>query len=302
MKIDESAIEDVYITSGIRQGCNGSTVLFLLITYIIIEEISKMKLGIKINSINITTLFFADDGLLLSDNIQDAANIINKLEEVGNYCGLNINKSKSHHLINMNKDNISDISNIEVVNNIKYLGVKINEGRNCFKEHKQEKIMKSKQYSNLIMSVISKSSNKIMIGKTYWKNVILAEILYGSEVIFYTKKEIEELQRSENQAYRLMLGAPRYAPICSLRGEIGSSTMESRDKKNKITFAKHLLQSENKLIRDIAELDFNNNMTKFFKTACKYMEDLQISKDDLINKTNQQLKEVVMEADSEQWK
>ena len=170
LKIDEAIIDEVDITSGIRQGCNGSTVLFLLVTYIIIEEITKLKIGIKLQDINITTLFFADDGLLLTNKPEDAAIIINKLEKVGSLCGLNINKDKSQHIINKNCNNIDKINDIKVVSCFKYLGVKINEGRNSFKEHKKDKIMKAKQYSNLIMSVIAKSTNKILIGKTYWKN------------------------------------------------------------------------------------------------------------------------------------
>ena len=162
--------------------------------------------------------------------------------------------------------------------------------------------MKAKQYANLIMSVIAKSSNKIMIGKTYWKNVVLAEILYGAEIIFYTKKELEELQRAENQAFRQILGAPRYTPIYTLRGEVGSSTMESRDKSNKIIFVKHLLQSENKLIRDIAEMDYSNGTTKLLSTKHKYMEESGISKRDLLNKTNERLKEIVSNQDSNRWR
>ena len=189
-----------------------------------------------------------------------------------------------------------------MVSCFKYLGEKINEGRNRFKEHKIDKIMKAKQYANLIMSVIAKSSNNVMIGKTYWKNVILAEILYGAEIIFYTKKEIEELQRAENQAFRQILGAPRYTPICTLRGEVGSSTMESRDKSSKIIFVKHLLQSDNKLLRDIAEMDYNSRTTKLLSTTHKYMEELGILKRDLLNKTNKQLKEIITNQDSNKWR
>ena len=53
------------ITSGIRQGCTASTVLFKLITYKIIEEMRKTE-GIKILGPKITCLFYAYDGLLLA--------------------------------------------------------------------------------------------------------------------------------------------------------------------------------------------------------------------------------------------
>ena len=100
----------------------------------------------------------------------------------------------------------------------------------------------------MMMSVISRSSNKIMIGKTYWKSVVLADILYGAEFASFKQKEIEELQRAENQANRYILGAPIYTPICTLRGEIGASKMENRDENDKLKFAKHLIQSHNQLV------------------------------------------------------
>ena len=92
----------------------------------------------------------------------------------------------------------------------------------------------------MIMSVIAKSSNKMYIGNTYWKNVALAEILYGAKLMPFNKKGLEEVQRAENIAYRQILGAPRYTPTCTLRGEIGSSNMKSRNITTKLCYMKHL--------------------------------------------------------------
>ncbi len=43
-----------------------------------------------------------------------------------------------------------------------------------------------------------------------------------------TETEIQQLQRIENGVYRQILGAPKYAPTCTLRGEIGASLMKRR--------------------------------------------------------------------------
>ena len=48
---NNSINESMDITSGIRQGCNGSTVLFLMVTYIVIEELTKLQIGVKIQKI-----------------------------------------------------------------------------------------------------------------------------------------------------------------------------------------------------------------------------------------------------------
>ena len=50
---------EIEVTSGIRQRCTASTVLFKLITYKIIEEMRKTE-GIKILEPKITCLYYAD--------------------------------------------------------------------------------------------------------------------------------------------------------------------------------------------------------------------------------------------------
>ena len=298
---NNNEIDKIDISSGIRQGCNGSTVLFLMVTYLIIQEITRLNIGIKINNINLSTLFFADDGLLMTNCLNDAENAINKLEEVGSMCGLDLNKDKSYHVININRDNIMEINNIKVVKSLKYLGFNLNEGRSCFSDHKKLKIKKSKELASMIMSIIARSSNKLLIGKTYWKNVALPEVMYGGEIVPYTKSEIKEIQRSENLAYRQILSAPRYAPTCTLRGEIGSSDMESRDQTTKIKYMRHLITSENDLLKEVAKLDLANKTTKFCSITLNYLGKLNISINQLASKTDQQLKEAVNRQDNERW-
>ena len=117
---------EIEITSGIRQGCNGSTVLFLMITYIIIEKLQEENIGYKDDIFNIAALFFADDGLILTQSIEEATRGIRILKDIGETCGLDINSQKSSIMIYNNKEvQQSKIEEIEVVNEIKYLGVKI---------------------------------------------------------------------------------------------------------------------------------------------------------------------------------
>ena len=59
-KIQLEKNKEINVTSGIRQGCTASTVLFKLITYKIIEGMRKTE-GMKILGPKITCLFYADD-------------------------------------------------------------------------------------------------------------------------------------------------------------------------------------------------------------------------------------------------
>ena len=70
-------------------------------------------------------------------------------------------------------------------------------------------------------SVIEKSCHRVMMGKTYWKGVVLLSALYGAEIIDMKVEEIDKLQKGENTAMRRILKAPKWTAQSALRGEIG---------------------------------------------------------------------------------
>jgi len=65
---------------------------------------------------------------------------------------------------------------------------------------------------NTTYSVIHRSSNKLLLGKTFWKFVVLPSVLYASAVTLWTKEELDNLQRIETGVWRKLLGAPKYSP------------------------------------------------------------------------------------------
>ena len=110
---------------------------------------------------------------------------------------------------------------------IKYLGVTINDQKICFITQKKQIIQKARKMANMTYTVIAQSVNKILIGKTYWKRVVLPSILHETNVIQFTKSELEQLQKLENSVYRYIQGASRYAQVPTLRREIGASSMHA---------------------------------------------------------------------------
>ena len=119
----------IKVTSGIRQGCTASTVLFKLITYIIIDNLHKEGVGFKVEGIDINSLWFADDGTLISNSIEGAARNIRVVKEISKKCGLEINEKKNAIVIYKGGKNIKEIEGIEVVDRWKYLGVEISNDR-----------------------------------------------------------------------------------------------------------------------------------------------------------------------------
>ena len=78
--INNDEITELDITSGIKQGCNGSTTLFLIVTYYIIDKLIEANIGYKDTSFYIPGLFYVDDGLVLAESEEELEIAIDILE------------------------------------------------------------------------------------------------------------------------------------------------------------------------------------------------------------------------------
>ena len=68
-------------------------------------------------------------------------------------------------------------------------------------------------------AVIEKCCNKILIGKTFWKEVALPSILMENQVANLNLVQVNELQIIENEVYRKILGAAHGTVLETMRGD-----------------------------------------------------------------------------------
>ena len=92
IKLNNDNEQSIDITSGIRQGCTGSTTLFKLVTYEIAKELMSTRMGYNDRNIYLPLLLFADDGLVLSQSEKETEMMIKVLTQASEKCGLRINK------------------------------------------------------------------------------------------------------------------------------------------------------------------------------------------------------------------
>ena len=298
---NKEKVTNVKITSGIRQGCTGSTALFKLVTYIIIKELKETGYGFKNKHCRIPVLFFADDGLLLSNTKEEAEKFIQALQRTIVKCGLEINELKSKILIFNKKEDFDQLENIEVADTVKYLGINIMAHKDIFSQHKEYLKNRATQLANILPAVSHRSSNKLLIGKTYWKNVCIPRLLFASSVIPMNQEFIQNLQKSENRAFRCLFNAPKFTPICSLRGEVGASLMISRLHKNKLNYLKHLLTSENELINKIAITQLQEKKSPWGKEMHKILNKYNIDVELIKILSKKEIKDKVTKIDTESW-
>ena len=152
--------------------------------------------GLRKEKIYVPALFHADDGMLMATSVGEMERMIEVLVEVvGRYGScINISKCKSMIFRRRRKENVERIGEIELVRELKYLGIAINDNTQCFRRHKEEKIKQARRMANMTYSVMHKSCNKIMTGKVYWKSVVLPAVLTGASVLCWTRSELEVLQ------------------------------------------------------------------------------------------------------------
>jgi hypothetical protein len=191
--IGSNRIAEIEVTNGIRQGCTGSPLLFVMVVNTIIERICEARIGFKNDRFYIPALFYADDGLLIANGRRELERMMEVQQHVSSEVGLEINESKCQVMIvNCNDPHPEKIRGIDVVSNIKYLGVQIENGRKCFTLHKKMKMEDAKRMSMLTSSVIARYCNKMLIGKTCWKSLVLPSLLHASAVIVWNIGDLQK--------------------------------------------------------------------------------------------------------------
>ena len=159
--------------------------MFKLVTYEIAKELMTTRMGYNNRNIYLPLLLFADDGLVLSQSEKETEMMIKVLTQASEKCGLKINKQKSGILIfQEGPQEVREIGGIPVGEQTKYLGVQIVIKKEMFAEQKKTCNSQGTETGKYdLYGITSRSCNKLMIGKTYWKSVALPSILYGTNVV-----------------------------------------------------------------------------------------------------------------------
>lgn len=125
-------------------------------------------------------------GLLMARTEEEMCRMIHTWIDLSDDTPLTINKQKTTTIIFNHKQQPHQIKSIKVSQKIQYLGVTVTNRKNCLKNQKEKSIQKAKKLANLTYPVIAQSCNKILIGKTFWKSIVLPTVLYASSILAYT--------------------------------------------------------------------------------------------------------------------
>ena len=298
--------EEIAISAGIRQGCTASTAFFKLVTFEIMRKLEEEGENFMIDDISMNSLFYADDSIILVRSLEAAKRNLDKIEKISKEYGLIINHEKSKILMYSKKkisqeERITNFEGIEVVRNVKYLGIQICDEADIFKTHKEEVIKKAKEMANKTYWTISRCCNRVMMGKLYWKNIIIPSVLQCMGVLSFNIEEINKLQVIDYSVYRMILGGASFTPNAALRGEIGTSLMKTREIESKLLLTKSILEGENKLLQEILEKVRNKGNSKWNKHLVKCLRRANMSWGDVGRLSKEQIRSRVRKIDTVEW-
>ena len=270
---------DVEVRNGIRQGCTVSPHMFVMLVGRIIEKVMQSGMGYVCGGVRVPVLFYADDGLLLARSRGEAGEMVELLERTAGEVGLRVNREKSVCMIfNAVAQEVGEIGGMRMVEEMRYLGVEVRARRDCFAGNRQKKLREAERMANLAYSVVARACDRVIIGKAYWKGVVLPSVLSSGQVMVWGKREIDKLQRIENGVWRSVFGAPGHTPVAVLQGEVGCSSVEARDMKEKLKFVRYLMGCESGVVRRIFEgMIHGENGGRWMKLVGRYVEELGLS-------------------------
>ena len=183
--------ENIEITSGIRQGCCISTLLFKLITFTIIEELNKKAPKYKIGTFIGNSLWLADDAVIIAESPENLLILMDILKSIAKENGLELNKKKTKILI-VRGPHEEKIGEYEVVDEVKYLGVKLGgTGNNIFAAENSSWLDMADKKVNELIGQVKSSCDIVLVGKTIWKSMTIPQLLYGRAVVPTTESDIK---------------------------------------------------------------------------------------------------------------
>lgn len=251
-------ISDQYrLECGVRQGGLTSPILFNLYINALIEELSGMHVGCHIDNICVNNISYADDMVLLSASVCGLRKLLATCEAYTQRHGLVYNVTKSEYIIFESKSGRTlDVPPINLnseplkrVYTFKYLGHLVASDLKDDVDIERERRALSVRV-NMITRRFARCSREVKI--TLFRAYCTS--LYTSSLwACYTKRTYSALRVQFNNAFRILLGLPRYCSASSMFAEAHVDCFYATIRKRCASLLHRVRSSPNRLMNMIAD-------------------------------------------------
>ena len=187
--------DDLEIERGVPQGETMSPFLFILAIDPLLNSIQKDKniKGIKVGNKRVKVMAYADDLVLITEDKDDATLMLEHVKNYEEASNAKLNEKKSQ-ILSFGKEIIEKINNIEQCKEgerIRHLGFYFDKNGliNNIDEIINKLIVKLKILRNLYPNFTTRVN--------IWKGYAISSLLYQSELIVITEKQIEQFEELE---------------------------------------------------------------------------------------------------------
>lgn len=250
---------------GMKQGDSLSPLLFITFMDQIIKQCRRRtrryKFGNwKLRPIYLQSLIYADDIVLINNNVEDLQNAViewaSTLEERG--MAVNISKSKIMK-IGGEKVNFEikwKDQTLEQVNSYKYLGTIINDDGKLDEEI-NNRIRKANQvYYNLNNTIIGKREVNKKTKMQIYKTVYLPVLLYGAETWAMMDKHKSRVTASEMKYLRKVVGKTKRDRVrnINIRNELQQAPVVEQIERKQLNWFGHLVRmGDERKVKEVFE-------------------------------------------------
>ena len=186
----------MYMTQGVKQGCNLSPILFNIFLVDIIQVVHNLGYGINIGKDKFSVISFADDVILIVKCVEHMSMVINIVNKLFDEINMVISEVKSKimrfgKVSQLFKDSEGESLGFTQVLECRYLGVTVNnKASKYFGNFAADCVKKCVKYRGSIMNKAKSSYDPVFVVTELWSKVAVSSILYGAEVLPIKQKEL----------------------------------------------------------------------------------------------------------------